>query len=306
MQNSHKGPNSTNVCRLRLWSCLALAGLTVAVSNAFAVEVFSWDGDSTSPVVENQIAPCLQMKGGTVIDTTERHSGSGSIRHEISDLQRDTGCDSSMQAFGGDIYDGEEIYFRWWMKIEPGFDWGPFQRKIKFARMTRTHEQNPTYMTLYLHHDSVSIEGDFVSEGLAINIYMGVDFDPSDGSCRSSTSIPISDLGAECTDWREYVFNMRRNSCANCSDGYVRFYVNGRLVGQSHNRLLATLQPADSVTSFKYAWAGFGGKIYPQLCPNGGTCGAGGTIWIDDISVDTEWNSLLASRPNAPELLTVN
>jgi len=209
-------------------------------------------------------------------------------------------------AFGGDIFDGNETYFRWWMKIDPGMIWGSNQRKSKFARLTRTNEENPTYTTLNIVHNSFQWEGSFNPTGRDNNIDLTVDFDPEHGPCSSSKL--IANLGASCTEWREYIFYFKRNTCPTCIDGVARLFVNGQLADEALNVTFAEFVPTDGVTTFKYAWGGVGAQLFPQTCPNGSVCATGGTIWIDDMSIDTQWNSMefaesQSRRPLPPELL---
>lgn len=251
--------------------------------------LFSWDADNAdSVIVEGEAARCLSIKGGSVLDTTEKHSGAASIRHSLSGAQRALGCEAFPKAFGGDVLDGGDAYFRWWMKIDPAMDWGPFQRKAKFARLTRTNQRVPSYTTIYLHDSSVSWAGAFNETGSDEYYYMDVDFDPSDGECRWSDWVP--DLGADCTEWREYVLHYKRNSCIGCDDSLLELYVDGQLADRETGISFADFVPDDGVTTFDYAWAGMGGEIFPQLCPNDNPdCGAGGLIWIDEISIETDW-----------------
>ena len=286
-----------NAAFLVIMAGASISGLAIAQST----EVFSWNADSENIVVEGQSSRCLSLRGGSSIDTVEKHSGSGSLKHTLGDGQFDRGCDPASMAFGGDIYDGGETYFRWWMKISSDMNWGTEQRKAKFARLTRTNEKTPAYTTMYLVYNSFRWAGAFNATGSNRNVNLRADFDPSDGRCSSSDLVP--DIGAECTEWREYIFYFKRNTCTSCKDGIARLYINGQLADEANNVTFGEFVPSDGVTTFKYAWAGVGGKIFPQMCANGSECGTGGTIWIDDISIDTKWNSMEFSdeqpvRPN--------
>lgn len=277
----------------------------LAMGIANAEELFSWDADSTQIVVEGDQTECLSLRGGSVIDTTEKHAGFGSLRHSLGDTQGDRGCDPRGAAFGGDIFDGGETYFRWWMKISDDTNWGSNQKKAKFGRLTRTNEKNPGYTTMYLLADGFRWAGAFNERGSDNYINLKVDFNPADGSCRGSDM--ISNHIAQCTDWREYIFYFKRNTCPTCKNGIARIYVNGELADEATNVTFAEFVPDDGVTTFKYAWAGIGGKIYPQTCGNGDSCGTGGTLWIDDISISTDWNSQViggAPKPRPPTPLS--
>ena len=265
-------------------------------------EVFSWNADSTTIVVEGESHECLSLKGQTRIDTVEKHSGTGSLRHSLSDSQSDQGCDPSAMAPAGDIYDGSETFFRWWMKISDDMDWGSDQKKSKFGRLTRSNEKVPGYATMYLSDRAFIWETSFNESGSNNDQHLVLDFDP-DGGCRSSRL--VNNLGSNCTEWREYILYVKRNTCPNCKNGVAKMFVNGQLADEVTDVAFGEFVPSDGVTTVKYAWAGIGGKIFPQMCANNRTCGTGGTIWVDDISISSKWNSMEFSsvsfaRPASP------
>lgn len=297
---------SRSIVRVFIFGVAAIFAVAPALAQSPTGELFSWDADSTQIIVKGGTSSCLSLKGGSIIDRNEKHRGVGSLKHVLGDAQHDLGCDPGAMAPGGDIFDGGETYFRWWMKIDSSMDWGDAQKKAKFARLTRSNEKNPGYTTMYLFDRGFRWAGAFNPTGSDRYVNLDVDFDPSDGACRSSKL--VQNIGADCTEWREYIFYFKRNTCPNCENGVARFYVNGQLVDESNNISFAEFVPADGVTTFKYAWAGIGGKIFPQMCANGNTCGTGGIIWIDDISISTEWNSLeyaqeVGPRPGSPKPL---
>jgi len=262
---------------------------------------FSWDADSTTIIVDGASSNCISLKGGSVIDTNEKHSGSGSIRHTLSDSQRDLGCDPLKEPAGAEFYDGGEMYFRWWMKIASDMNWGTYTKKTKIARLKRANEKNPGFATLYLYHNKIFWEASD-TDGSEISHSLKADFDPGDGTCRSSEN--ISDLGADCTEWREYILYVKRNTCSTCSDAALMLYIDRQLADITVARRLSGIQPADGVTQYRIAWSGAGGKIFPQLCPNGEVCNFGGFIWFDDMSVDSTWNSTLGPTPQQDAIQT--
>ena len=281
----------------------SLAGATLLFSLLLSEPVsaenyFRWNADSMKMEVMGQESECTSLKGSTIIDTSEKHSGSGSIRHTLSGSQRDEGCDGAKQSPGGDVFDGGETYMRWWMKIDPAIKWGNQSRKTKIARINRSNEELPGYATINMHAEKIIWEVSFTKDGRNLNYYLDTDFDPSDGSCHSTAT--QDNIGAECTEWREYVLYFRRNTCPNCSNGEFALYVNGTLADQETSITFADFVPADGETGFKYTWAGVMGKIFPQICANGDDgCGSGGRIWVDDISIDSTWNSIQWPMPSS-------
>lgn len=286
---------------VRVYGLLVFSAV-LATSAAFAGNIESWNADSTAFLVNGSPSTCTLTPNAS-IESSDVHSGAGAMRVNVGDVQGDHGCETNPRPSLGDMYDGGTLYYRWWMKISPGFNWGTYEKKLKVGRITRSNEQNPIMGTWYLNSSGFFWAG-HVGAVDNQNPHIGVDFDDSDGSCHSSDL--VSNLGSECTQWREYIVRMQKQTCPTCADGSFSVYVNGQLAAQKDNMEYADGVPADGVTTITSSFFAIGGIVYPQMCPNGSTCGTGGTIWIDDVSLDTTWNSTFAPQPDPPRSLSAN
>lgn len=262
-------------------SALAFLILVLASASVGAAEreIFSWDADGLDFTVEGVDSGCSKLMAGSVIDSNTKRNGSASLRHEFGDLQRDTGCEALKSPKGAGLFDGDSIYWTTWIKLSDDFDWGDYHRKIKFAHLKRSNEKTPVYGVIYIRHDGFHWEGKLDPE----LVYLKVDLNPRDGSCSSAKN---ASLQKECTEWRQYTIHMKQNSCVSCSDGIFELFVDGVLADRVENISFASEVPSDGVVTYNFAWAGLGGKAYPQMCANGVSCpGIGGFIWLDDISI---------------------
>lgn len=265
-------------------------------SQAFAEEreLFSWNADSLNFVVDGEASGCSELMGGSVIDKSVKRAGTGSLRHTFTDAQRNTGCEAKASSRGAGLFDGDSIYWSAWLRLSNDFDWGDYQRKAKFAHLKRTNEQNPVYGVIYIKNSGFEFTGGMISNDLRLS----VDLDPSDGGCRGSAN---GSLQNDCTAWRHYVIRMQQNSCAGCNDGVFEVFVDGVLADRKTNISFASESPSDGVTNYNFAWAGLGGKAYPQMCANGSNCpGIGGSLWVDDMSIKLSTDGQVAAEPKKP------
>ena len=258
-------------------------------------EVFFWDADGLDYEVDGSNSGCSKLTGGSIFDPNTKRNGSASLRQELRDVQHDVGCDAKMTPNGSGLYDGDSIYWTAWMKLSDDFDWGTYHKKAKFVHLKRSNERAPVYGVIYISHTGFHWEGKLISE----ITYLDVDMNPRDGSCSSAR---ISSLQRECTEWRQYTIHMKQNSCPSCSDGIFEVFVDGVLADRVDNMSFASEVPGDGVLTYDFAWAGLGGKAYPQMCANGDSCpGIGGFIWLDDISIRVSFDGPIAvTKPLPP------
>lgn len=275
-------------------------GVMSSAAHADEKEVFYWDADSFDFVVDGASSSCAEMKGGSFLDTSEKKSGSSSLKQTFGDNQGDRGCDPVKAPKGFGIFDGSTIVYRAWIKFEEGFDWGTYHRKAKFAHLKRSNERTPVYGVIYISHGGFFFNGKMINDE---NIYLDVDLDQSDGDCRDSANAVHA---KSCTEWRQYTVVIQQNTCPSCKDGSFGVYVDGVLADQKSGISFARDVPEDGVTTFNFAWAGLGGKAYPQMCANGSTCaGIGGSLWIDDLSISVDPGAgVWVTKPGSPNPLT--
>lgn len=269
--------------------------ITTGTVNAEQREVFFWDADGLDYMVDGSDSRCSELWAGSVIDPDTKRSGSASLRHEITGVQRNTGCRPTSEPRGAGLFDGGSIYWTTWIKLSDDFNWGTYHKKIKFAHLKRSNERTPVYGVIYIGHDGFHWTGGMISGTVNLN----VDMNPRDGSCSSARN---SNLERECTEWRQYTIHMQQNTCASCSDGVFEVFVDGVLADRVENTSFASDTPSDGVLSYNFAWAGLGGFAYPQMCANGDSCpGIGGSIWLDDMAIQVSSDGpIVMSKPLSP------
>jgi hypothetical protein len=237
---------------------------------ASAGNYFNWNADSLT----TSVGVCADFHG--TIDTTEKHSGTASMRLDIINQDGQTGCHDNGGKSLGSGADGGWLYYRWWMKISPRFVWGTGQRKMKSNRVKQANDQPPIPYTMYLYSDQVQIGecpacfgGDYYNK-------VNYDFDPSSN--------------AAVTNWQEYIVGIKKQTCNSCQDAQFHLWVNGVEVGTPI--INTRICDSSDCSNWYEAWGSNMVSPYPQLQS---PTPAGGTIWLDDFSLDSTWNSIFSS-----------
>jgi hypothetical protein len=279
-------------------SCLvvALVGflcLSAASENASATNYFNWGVESLRVNYGTTPAPADIQWHDTrsTQDCTVSHSGNCSMRLII------IGNDAGNQSLGADLLNpnptypfanmvgAPAIYYRWWMKIMPGFSWGNGSAKTKSSRV-----QAPTALLGYT--------GYVMSYGFLIGECDSAGCTLNDGTSNASDSNLVIryDFKSHADGaWHEYVVKIKPNTSATCTapancDAQFQAWVDGFSVGQYNNFKLHNVA-AGPMTE---AWGGWMVSPYWQL---NGTVSDGGTIYLDDFSTDDAWNSLIPGSP---------
>lgn len=282
---------------MKQMTCSVLVFLVGAifVPNADAVNYFSWGVESNPYTYYTR----------TTQDCTVSHSGRCSMRINV------IGNDSGNQQMGVDLLNpfaypftfvgAPSIYYRWWMRIEPGFSWGNNQSgagaKTKASRTIGGPMVNGVGAqgyTAFLARDGFLI-GECGSAGCRL----------ADGSFNTddNLSIPYNFGSANDGRWHEYIVRVKPNTAGDCTprincDAQFEAWVDGRVVGRNVNFKLHT----DTTHTLVEGWGGWMVAPYFQL---NGTAADGGTIYLDDFSTDSQYNSLLGNRPNPPVNLSI-
>lgn len=244
------------------------------------------------------------------LSTTVKHSGSKSLQINIDAL----GTNESVGFYPWDdawsnylyfpgTYLGLDLYYRWWMRIEPGFNWGDGQRKVKITRLTSKINPNSSYLTGYISNNEIYI-AECLNTGYA-------------GNCKNNQNQPAEDMGYQHIGvpfafdqmadgvWHEYIWRMRINSSATCTaqptggcDSIMQLWVDGvQQPGSPYNGWKMTTDlwgPTDSV--FEH----FGAAMLNPYFQLDSSYSAGGSIYLDDWSVDSVYNSLLGGGDSTP------
>ncbi len=268
-------------------------GLLAIVDIAWAENYFNWNADQFSTT---SVGPIITHHSRTFLDTTIKRSGSGSMRLEVpGNLQEQIGVE-----VGGNIVidKTKPLFYRWWMKFDPNFKWGPgFQGSgfatMKMNRVKQSGDVLPGYYTF-------KMERNYIAVGECNNcLPYGSGGDPSPAKWNIDLN-PITNPSI--TNWHEYIVEIKFETSRGAQNGYFKAYLDGVLkttvTGQSY--------ALDGLKAPVEAWGGMMVRPFPQL--NGGASD-GGKIWVDDISTDTTWNSNFSpgntTPPPAPTGLTV-
>lgn len=219
----------------------------------------------------------FEIKSAATIDAVEFHSGTHSMKIASSGAQQDQGYQSSSGNAWSIVFGGSYFY-RWWMKCGD-LVWSN-QNKFKANRWLPLG-----ILTGYLGKAGVwpgEHSGGFSSDQGAGTGGEGptiaYDFD-------TATNPAVK-------NWQEYIVEFKIQSVADALDGWMKFYVNGVLVGS----LTGVRWWSGSPSGVREAKAGYMMWNFPQ--------NVSGNIWIDEVSVDTLWNSNFSAPPNYELIVT--
>lgn len=258
------------------------AGFVLAINlfsiaeSALSANYFNWNADQFNTT---SVGPIVTIQTHTYLDTTVKHSGTGSMRLEVpGNEQNQIGVE-----VGGNITidKTKPLFYRWWMKFDPNFKWGPGYQGSGFApmKMNRVKQSGDVLPGYY----TFKMERNYIAVGECNNcLPYGNGGDPSPAIWNIDLN-PITNPSI--TNWHEYIVEIKFETSRAAKDGYFKAYLDGVLktavTGQSY--------ALDGMNAPVEAWGGMMVRPFPQL--NGGASD-GGKIWVDDISTDTTWNSI--------------
>jgi hypothetical protein len=254
---------------------IAPVAVLAAASPSAANQLFSWNADQLQTTSAGPIGGVGQR---TSIDLTQKVEGLGSMKLDVpGNDQGQMGIQPPSISLGPGTTGGS-LYYRWWMKIDPNFSWGSADRKMKSNRVKRAGDVPPPVYTMYLAQGGVYVGecpecapgGDDPS-----NAQISYDFNPKTNSAV--------------TKWQEYIIQVKMQSASGTSDGAFNFWVNGVKIGSG----VTGMRYINSNVGWVEAWGANMLRPLPQL----NTAGAGGLIWIDDVALDTAFNSRLSNPP---------
>lgn len=241
-------------------------------SSGAGINYFSWGAETNAPLF-----------GGTTRDCNVAHSGACSMRLNVignDGGNQQMGVDGDQITYPFNFVGAPAIYYRWWMRIQPGFRWGNGTAKAKSSRVLATATSEG--YTGYISSDGFLI-GECDAAGCRLN----------DGSINTDSNliIPYNFRNADDGQWHEYIVKVKPNTNGACvagsnCDAQFEAWVDGVSVGQYNNFKLHT-NAGDGMVE---AWGGWMQTPYFQL---NGTASDGGVIYVDDISTDSNYNSLI-------------
>ena len=181
---------------------------------------------------------------------------------------------------------GINLYYRWWWRIDSGFDWATTAK----TKANRTAGDNGVA--------NRQVYTGYMSEGgfrLQEMFHAGTDM--SGASNEDFGIIAVDMNGYADNAWHEYIVRVKFNSADSTYDGEWEAYIDGESVGtQTGIKFISNQDHWGSGTGnltahgdkpYKDAWACWMMAPYFQLGAAGG-----GTMYLDDFSVDDAWNSI--------------
>lgn len=284
--------------RLNLFVLLFSVALA-PVSSASAANYFNW-GVETNTTSIGAISGYFPR---TTRDCSVSHSGSCSMRLAVignDNGNQQMGADLNQISYPFNFVGGPALYYRWWMRIEPGFRWGSGTAKTKSSRTAVGPIVNGTPT------GGQGYTGYLMSYGFLIGECDGAGCRLANGGSNGGdTDLVIRYDFRNNADgrWREYIVKVKPNTSASCTagvncDAQFQAWVDGVSVGEYNNFKLHSGANDPMVEG----WGGWMVMPYFQL---NGTTSDGGTIYVDDFSTDTQYNSLLGSAVDRPANLSV-
>ncbi|MGB4833569.1 MAG: hypothetical protein WBP40_00900 [Candidatus Moraniibacteriota bacterium] len=233
----------------------------------------------------------------TSITTAVKHSGSSSMKlmPDGNGTNEHLGTENvffheyEIGAYPGTFL-GSTLYRRWWMRIEPGFNWGPSVDAGGIKWIRTASDQNHGFYTFYIHDYGVSM-AECDNTGYDALCYDNENILHGARAWNIFFDWPSRYDG----QWHEFIIKMKINSSTSCvppaCDSENKVYIDGQLVGQHDGFRFV---PNDS-NAIQYEIFG-PGSPYFQLGRSG--AGFGGTWYLDDMSIDDVWNSTQYSDPS--------
>ncbi|NLD99610.1 MAG: T9SS type A sorting domain-containing protein [Fibrobacter sp.] len=248
-----------------------VCSLACIVANTNAKNYWKWDCESTSSAT----TAIKGFSGGSKLVTTDPHSGKYCLQHEA------VGNDGGNQQAGaqvsgydiGSLIDGKWLYYRWWMKIDANFKFGDSRGLIKASRVKSATESFSPPWTGFVAKKHIH-----VSECPGC--------EPKNYWDAGGPNIPFDVQAMAGKGWHEYIVAIKKQTGVSGKDGEFHLYVDGKEIGSG----IKNLHWTNMSDPCNEAWVGWMVRPYFQL---NGTSSDGGLIWIDDISTDDVWNSIV-------------
>jgi hypothetical protein len=232
-------------------------------------------------------------------DCTVSHSGSCSVKGVIrgNDLNEGGGIDfiqpNPPYGFSSWPAGGKALYYRWWMRIESGFNFGASGTVAKMkASRTGVTDSSPAY-TGYLWFPT-GASGFIIGE---CSTQSGCLSNTGAGASDDMT-IKINYRFVADSQWHEYIVMVKPNTSVGCTagancDAQFHAWVDGVLVGTYDNFKLSDGRVSGS--GFREMWGAWMTAVYVQS-----NSAFGGTIYVDDFSTDDSYNSTFSGGGAAP------
>lgn len=285
------------------WSALLLA----CAGGAHATTYLAWGVECTAPctntatgILAPPIAPAdnftLRSSANTTVSTSVKHSGNSSLKTVaigIDGGNQPEGTEPIYQGLFGiyfpGTFSGSVRYYRWWMRMEPGWSWGNSGAGDPVLKIIREGTPDGQFFTVLMSPSGFQFDDCDFDAGTS---HAGECFTNS-GLHGANTASQINVSYTHPTDgvWREYILKIKQPSSFGCTPGagcnseFV-LYINGTQVSSNTGWKIVPDAGVADAAGFHFA-----GTTEPYFQIRS-TVAAGGTIYWDDFSVDDTWNSL--------------
>jgi hypothetical protein len=280
----------------RLAPFLAACLLALAASVAQATNYFSWGAENMVPQwgANGAYTGTASLRSATTIDSGVTHSGTKSMKVTVNMLGTNESVGIDLNGIPPPYpfnFIGSQLYYRWWMRFEPGFSWGDNSSNgwVKMGRVL-TSDTTGAYYTGFMAANRFIIQECNYRDG---GNYVG-DCYTTDGvpSLTTAISIPYNLAAKADGQWHEYIARVKVNTSASCTPGVNcdadwEMYVDGVSVGRYNNFKLSSQN-----SQILEWWGSWGTNPYFQ---GNSSTSAGGTVYLDDFSTDDVWNSTFSS-----------
>ncbi len=252
------------------------------------------DGDNygITPAVQASLdGGSPKLTGGAVVITSDFHTGLACYESPLDDGQSQKGVKGvgfHGQLNMGDGFDGNRHFHRLWLKIDPTMEWtGSAQDKTKFIRIKNNSETSPQFATFDMKASGFGVNAFW---GVSDFITLSIELDPKNGLERGSAL--TADLGANASDFREYILEILNPSAFGVADGHMKLSCNGQQAYQKLNMdFLNGTTPSIPDTTLRLGWAG-GSTWFPQISLVGTPEPlVGGFLRNDEVSISRKYNS---------------
>lgn len=272
---------------------------------------FHWDVETSTIVVSaGTITPVYA--GGGARSTAQAKSPTHSLicTPTAPDNGNDpngvsqTGPDDLAVGYSWPPLNGRSLYYRFWAKFMTGFSWGDGTgaQKVKIARTGINNPAAPgggLIYTMYMNDGGFDLsEGYWAGTDSAIMV---------GGDHFAEVSVPGGMIAYADSTWHEYVIRVKPNTTATSYNGEFQVWIDGVSVGSYNSYLLVSNLPNDGGTpnwvslygteNFRENWSC--AMLAPYWQISGSSSIGGGTVYVDDFSVDDTFNSTFSSSPTA-------
>lgn len=262
---------------------------------------FAYDWEATTLSVDGGSATPVYAGGAAARSVAFAHNGThsmycnpGSGDDFPSGINAPASPDLTVK-YGTAVLNSPSLYYRWWMMIRTGFSFGSgSKQKVKISRTCVNNFSAPGGGLVYTGY--MNSGGFDLSEGYWCGTDSAI---MSGGDHFAKVDVPGGMTPYIDNTWHEYIVRVKPNTGATLYDGQMELWIDNVQIG-SYNafRLISNAANDGGDTN----WANlYGSAIYGDLwggmfvCPywqmNG--AGAGGDVYVDQVSTDSTYNSLI-------------